>query len=282
MLQTGARTSPFRELSDRINYFAAFVASRESGISSLSPVERFLVRRRPGRGDRDRRGGPGRRRRGDADHPPLPPTIGVPSTPATNTRFLLNELDTAFGARVGERPRAAALRRDPHRRTLRAALRRGRLRRFPRLRSWTPAGGNMGQHFKQHGKDDVAVLVLCRSDHNGGANALPGRVGRDHLPAPGCRGDIPHQSGGGRARAGHPDRSAPGQGPRRGTHLRGARARSLVHARRRVRRRRAAARELPRGDRDRLRTSRHARRIRLPPDSRPAAASKPRASSTRT
>ena len=36
----------------------------------------------------------------------MPPTIGVPPTAATNTRFLLNELDTAFGARVGERPRA--------------------------------------------------------------------------------------------------------------------------------------------------------------------------------
>ena len=45
----------------------------------------------------------------------------------------------------------------------------------------------------------MAVLVLCRSDHNGGANDSPGRVGRDHLPAPGCRAEVPHQPGGGRA-----------------------------------------------------------------------------------
>ncbi len=131
MLQTGARTSPFRELSDRINYFAAFVASRESGISSLSPVERVTVAGGPDEATEIDVGVSADDAVGTTTTPPLPPTIGVPPTAATNTRFLLNELDTAFGARVGERPRARALRRDPHRRALRAPLRRGRLRRFP-------------------------------------------------------------------------------------------------------------------------------------------------------
>ena len=170
MLQTGARTSPFRELSDRINYFAAFVASRESGISSLSPVERFLVA-----------GGPAEAIEvdvavladdavGTPTNPPLPPLVGVPPTPATNTRFLLNELDTAFGARVGERPRAE---RFDEIRTAALSERRFDEDDFDDFLAalLDPGGGNLGQHFKQHGKDDVAVLVLCRSDHNGGANA---------------------------------------------------------------------------------------------------------------
>ena len=162
-LAVDARTSPFRELSGRINYFTAFVESRESGIAPLSPVERFLV---PGNPDEAVEIDVGIPAAGAAT---TPPTIGTPPTPATNTQFLLNELDTAFFAVLGERPQAQRFYE------IRGAA--PSPRRFDEddfddflgaLKD--PAGKNIGRHWQRGGKDEVAVLMLCRTDHYGGGN----------------------------------------------------------------------------------------------------------------
>ncbi len=99
MLGSGTRTLPFNILKRRINYFRAFVASPEGGISPLEPHDVSGI------------GTPAPQAK-EADTSVQPTavtkatTTGVPGTIATTTRFLLNERDTAFSAVVGERPAA--------------------------------------------------------------------------------------------------------------------------------------------------------------------------------
>ena len=243
-LAVGARTSPFRELSDRINYFAAFVASRESGIAPLSPVERVLVPGDPAEATEIDVGDPGGRRRHDATNDRAATHSGHQhALPAQRARHGLRR-------RAGRAPAGAALLRDPNRRPPHHGASTSRTSTISSARSKTPRATNVGRHWKRGGKDEVAVLVLCRTDHYGGANNSRNAVRSDHLPSAGCRAAIPHQAGGGRSRAGRHRRPAPRQDPRRAAHPGCPRARALLHARRRVRRRRRPARELRRRHRD--------------------------------
>jgi hypothetical protein len=96
-LRVRRRTRPFDLLKDRVNYFSAWVASPEAGVSVLEEVE--LV----GGG-----GGPQ-----TAEYRSTMVTaadaagawhVGPP--PSSTTRFLLNERDTAFHVAIGGRPNA--------------------------------------------------------------------------------------------------------------------------------------------------------------------------------
>ncbi len=158
-LHTAPRTRPFDLVKNRMNYFAAFRPSREAGIATLSPVIRSLT---------------GTAFPIDVEVAPaaaatLRATVDAPPTPATNTEFLFNERDTAFGAVLGERPRAErsnAMREaflSEHRFSeddFDAFL--GALE-FPR-------GNTIGERWKRQGRDQGSVLVLCRTDLSGGAN----------------------------------------------------------------------------------------------------------------
>jgi hypothetical protein len=169
-LQTEQRTNPFNLLKDRMNYFAAFVQSPKSGISALSPVERTPVP-----------GGDAKAVEVDVAIPPAaaagtPPNIAVPPRPETTTRFLLNELDTAFGAVLGERPHAQRIQEI---RVAYLSPRRFDEADFDEFLATLrdPDGGDVGKHWIRGGKDEVAVLVLCRTDHYGGGNMRRSETG---------------------------------------------------------------------------------------------------------
>ena len=107
-----------------------------------------------------------------------PPTIAPPPTPATNTRFLLNELDTAFGAVLGERPRA---------------------QRFDEIRTAAPSP----RRFDEQDFDDFLLalkdpagqrcrqaLEARREGRGGGPGALPERPLRRRQQLPAASGSI--------------------------------------------------------------------------------------------
>jgi hypothetical protein len=98
-LRVRRRTRPFDLLKDRINYFSAWVASPEAGVSVLEEV-----------GLAGATGGTDTAAcvstNVDAASVAGAWHVGAPS--ANTTRFLLNERDTAFHVGIGGRPNAAA------------------------------------------------------------------------------------------------------------------------------------------------------------------------------
>jgi hypothetical protein len=171
-LHSSSRTRPFDLVKNRMNYFAAFRESREQGIATLGPVIRSLT--------------------GEAvpidvevdatAAPTLGATVAVPPTPATNTEFLFNERDTAFGAMLGERPRAQ---RESAMRDVLLFERRFDEDDFDAFLGALeyPRGNTVGQRWQRGGRDQGSIVILCRSDLLGGANVtriettgLPGRA----------------------------------------------------------------------------------------------------------
>jgi hypothetical protein len=168
-LHTAPRTDPFKMLKDGMNYFAALVPSREGGISNLNPIDRTPL---PGAQAEAK----------DADVAVAPTAvaasaanIGAPPTPATNSRFILNERDTAFGVTRGERPKAQ--RRDPIR-TPQPSRRRFDEDDFDVFLGALkdPAGNPVGRHWQRTGngpgcgKDETSIVILLRTNLYGGAN----------------------------------------------------------------------------------------------------------------
>jgi hypothetical protein len=163
-LHVRQRTRPYDLLKDRMNYFMAWIPSREPGISPLEQVRRFNIAGsqadavevdtavgRAALSPRDVAG---------AWHVATPPT-----SPANE--FLLNERDTAFHVTLGERPRV---------------IRQSEIRwaafhpsRFSEedfddfLRALRLNGTAVGTVWARGGKDERSILVLCRSARLGGA-----------------------------------------------------------------------------------------------------------------
>ena len=162
----GARTSPFRELSDRINYFAAFVRLGSPESPPLSPVERFLVPGDPAEATEidvavSRRPGPPRR----------PRTIGAAAHPGH--QHALPAQRARHGVRracwASARGRSASTRSGPPHPHHGASTRTTSTISSAALKD--PARQQRRHSTgKRGGKDEVAVLVLCRTDHYGGAN----------------------------------------------------------------------------------------------------------------
>ena len=111
----------------------------------------------------------------------MPANVAAPPTRATNTAFLLNERDTAFGAVLGERPRAE---RAQELRTAYLFQHRFSEDDFDAFLGALeyPAGNAIGQRWMRRGPDEGSILVLCRTDCFGGANSTrtdsgPARTG---------------------------------------------------------------------------------------------------------
>ena len=232
-------------LKDRINYFAAFRVVARGRNRDAEP--RRTAFRRPG---------PGRQRRSTWRSPGLggddcrPHDRGAAHTGHQHA-FLLNELDTAFGAVLGERPRAE---RVDEMRTASPLPPRdsdeddfddflGALE-YPAAESDRPALEAQGHG---RGRDPRALPDRSLRGRELDAHRQRTRAYRTqekrprthHLPDPGCQRTRCHINRG-RARAGHRPGPHPvdREGGRRGT-TGGPRARPLLHARRRVRRWRA-------------------------------------------
>jgi hypothetical protein len=156
-LRTRQRTRPFDVLRDKLNYFMAWIPSREAGISTLPTVERSKVVGRPDQAVEVETAT-------EKGFVPLEWSI-----PVTNTRFLLNERDTAFHTAFGNRPRAK------HGDELRSVG--GHPLRFDdgafndflgALRK--PSGGAVGAAWASGGRDEDRIIILCRSLRDGGSN----------------------------------------------------------------------------------------------------------------
>jgi hypothetical protein len=169
-LRTRRLTRPYDLLRDQMNYFTAWVESREDGVSPLPQVRRFNVA--------GARADAAEVETAVADAAvPAEWHVAAPPVPATNDRFLLNERDTAFHVVLGERPRATRFYnlRDAYFNALRFdeqdfddflnALR-------------NTGGAAVGAVWARGGKDQEKILVLSRSERNGGANNFRGGSGR--------------------------------------------------------------------------------------------------------
>ena len=168
-LQTRRYTRPYDVLGKSLNYFSAWVPSRQAGISALGPVRRFNVAGTLA----------------DAQEVDTAVantaaaiaaawTVGAPPTPATNDRFLINDCDTVFGMTIGERPRAQRripIRLVSHRSTRLAETSLDDFLRNLRL----PSGAAVGATWARGGKDHDRVLVLTHTNrYGGGNNSRPG------------------------------------------------------------------------------------------------------------
>ena len=227
-----ARTRPFELVKDRMNYFAAFRSSRESGICALSPVERVTVAAGPGRGDGNRRGGPaetpwGRARRLPGQRsrcrPHRPPTRASCST--SSTRRSARCWASARGQQRLDEIRTAS--------PLTAAIQRAGLRRFPAVRSRTPPAETMRPALEatRQGRGRDPRAVPHRSLRRAPTRATARREYRsadNHLPDPGHRADRCRSTGGRRARAGHRPGRIPS--PRRSTSRFDRAAHELAHS----------------------------------------------------
>ncbi|WP_329254699.1 hypothetical protein [Streptomyces canus] len=153
---------PYDLLRNRMNYFIAWVPSREGGVSPLPLVKRFnVVGARADASELETAVA-------DVDVP-AEWRIAAPPLPATKDQFLLNERDTAFHVVLGERPRVTQFFK------LRVA-------RFNALRFdeqdfddflnalQNKAGAAVGAVWARGGNDQKTILVLSRSGRTGGAN----------------------------------------------------------------------------------------------------------------
>jgi hypothetical protein len=165
------RTHPYRLLKDRMNYFMAWVPSREAGISTREDVVRFHVAGAM------------------ADAVELDTSVAAaglpaewhvaaPGAPAANTRFLVNERDTAFAMILGERPKLDRF--NQQRETLMNPLRLAEDDFDDFLRNLrNNADVAVGAVWARGGKDEQKLLILCRSNRDGGSNAY--RLGSGRL-----------------------------------------------------------------------------------------------------
>ncbi|HET6479915.1 MAG TPA: hypothetical protein VFG35_07755 [Actinoplanes sp.] len=172
-LNTRQRTRPFDLAKDTLNYFMAWVPSREDGTSPIEWVERHHVN-----------GVNALATEVDTAVDPADVMaawhIGTPTPPAFTNRFLINERDTFFAVSLGERP--AAQRFGPPR------IPRFHTGRFDEddfddflkaLRS--PATAGVGATWARGGPDQDRIIVLCHSNRNGGVNRRRTRSGRTIL-----------------------------------------------------------------------------------------------------
>jgi hypothetical protein len=102
-LQTRAYTRPYDVLGSSINYFSAWVPSRQAGVSAVGPVRRFNVAGALADAQEVDTAVANNAAAINAAW-----TVGTPPTPATNDRFLINDCDTVFGLALGERPRSSS------------------------------------------------------------------------------------------------------------------------------------------------------------------------------
>jgi hypothetical protein len=169
-LRTRRLTRPYDLLRGQMNYFSAWVESREAGVSPLPQVQRVnVVGTRADASEEDT---------SVADAAvPAEWHVAAPPTPVTNDRFLLNERDTAFGVALGERPQATEFHttRDAYFNALRfdeqdfddflSALR-------------NTGGAAVGAVWARGGNDQEKIAVLTRSERTGGANSFRSGSGR--------------------------------------------------------------------------------------------------------
>jgi hypothetical protein len=169
-LRVRQMTRPYDLLKNRMNYFMAWVESREAGISPLEEVRRFNVAGVQADAV-------------EVDTTVAPAAVAgarhvaAPPTPATNDRFLLNERDTGFHVALGERPRAI--------RSLQIRDATFHPSRFSEedfddfLRALRDPGGvAVGTAWARGGRDEQRILVLCRSRRTGGTNSFRQNSGR--------------------------------------------------------------------------------------------------------
>ncbi|MBM2619317.1 hypothetical protein JIG36_27575 [Actinoplanes sp. LDG1-06] len=169
-LGTRQRTRPFDLLRNELNYFMAWVPSREDGISPAEWVERHHVAGVNALAT-------------EVDTAVAPPVAGaawhidVPLVPGVTNRFLINERDTAFATLLGARPAAQR----------RTAMRVPNLHpdRFHEddfddflkaLRN--RANVAVGATWARGGADEDRIVVLCRSNRHGGAAHFRAGSGR--------------------------------------------------------------------------------------------------------
>jgi hypothetical protein len=169
-LHSSPRTRPYDLVKDRMNYFAAFRESREQGVATQSPVILDLT------------GGAGIPvdvAVDEADAPTLGATVDVPPTGPADI-VLLNERDTAFGAEIGERPRAQ---RSETMRTALLSEHRFNEDDFDAFLGSLefPAGNTVGGRWRRDERDQASILVLCRTALFGGANSSRAEPGEGHI-----------------------------------------------------------------------------------------------------
>jgi hypothetical protein len=171
-LQTRRYTRPYDILGGSLNYFSAWVPSRQAGISALGPVRRFNIAGTQADAEEVDTAVPN-----DTAAINAAWTVGNPPIPATNDGFLINECDTAFGLTLAERPRAQRL--QPIRVVTYRPARLTEASLDDLLKNLrVPGGATVGATWARGGKDQDRVMILTHTNRYGGGNSFRAGSGR--------------------------------------------------------------------------------------------------------